>query len=235
MSPLQSVIRHDFINIRRDDVMRNLVGMMVVIIAAAALVRALGYFEPWWVEIQIVLLLSYTPGIGYLFGMLIVDEFDSGVNQAMQVSPLDTSGVAVARVVVAVAFVFVYSLAMLGIVRMIEISFVHVVLPLLGLAVATAWATITVPAFAKDKVQAFGLFKVVNISVQVAAVSLFVPEDAWYAPVFLLFPATWSVRGLLAFLAGDTTSGALWSLGGVAYFAVLLGISALAYHRKQHR
>lgn len=235
MSPLVSVIRHDLVNIRRDQIMRNLVGMMILVVAAAAVMRAMGFFEPWWVEIQIVLLLSYTPGIGFLFGMLIVDELDSGVHQAMQVSPVNTSGVALARIAVAVAFVFTYSLAMIAILRTIALPLHTLLLPLTGLALATAWATLTVPAFAKDKVQAFGLFKVVNLSVPVAALGLFVPSDAWYAPLLLSFPATWLVRGLLAFLAEDTTGGVLWSLGGIAYFAVLLAVSAVAFGRKQQR
>lgn len=233
MSPLMSLAAHDLASIRRDQVLLNIIGLMLVIVAIAAVLRAFDYFSDWWVTIQLLLLLGYMPGMGYLSAMLIVDEMDSGVHRALHVTPLSQSHVLALRILMCILFVLPYGLAMVLVTRMIELPLIQWLPPLLALSLASVWTAITVPALSRDKVQALGLFKGLNLYVQIAALYLFLPQESWYAQLLLLSPATWSVRSIIAFIDGATTAGYVWALGGAVFWIVLIALSSIAYQRKQ--
>jgi hypothetical protein len=225
---------HDLANIRRDQVLLNIIGLMLVVVAIAAVLRASGHFSDWWVTIQLVLLLGYMPGMGYLSAMLIVDEMDSGVHRALRVTPLSQGYVLALRIAMCVLFVLPYGLLMVLVTRMIELPLIQWVPSLLALSLASVWTAITVPALSHDKVQALGLFKGLNLYVQIAALYLFIPKDAWYAQLLLLSPATWSVKSILAFIEGTPGIGYLWALGGVVFWIVLIAVSVTIYRSRQN-
>lgn len=235
MSPLIRLAAHDLSSIRRDHVLVNVVGLMLVILAAAVALRVMGYFSEWWATIQILLLIAYMPAMGYLSAMLIVDELDSGVHRALRVTPLSYGHVLMLRSATCILFVLSYGLVMVLGTRMIELPLAQWLPPLLALSLSSVWMTTTVPAFSRDKVQALGLFKVLNLYVGTAALLLFLSPDSWYAQLLLLSPAAWSVKSLLAFIDGAEATGYYWALGGFVFWGILIAISLTTLQRRQDR
>jgi hypothetical protein len=68
-----------------------------------------------------------------------------------------------------------------------------------------------------------------HLYVQIAALYLFIPQDAWYAHLLLLSPATWSVKSVLAFIDGASVAGFLWAFGGIAFWTMLIAVSVAIY------
>lgn len=233
MNRVLAVIRHDLVSITRDSIMVNVVVMMIVVAALASVLRHMGLYPEWWHNTQLLLLIAYMPGMGYLFAMLIVDEMDSGVNQVLLVSPASAIGVFWARVSLPTAFVLAYAFAFIYAARAIELPFHQWLLPVLTLSMSVSWVTLLVPALSRDKVQALGLFKILNLYVAIATVGLFIPQDAWYRPVLWLTPASWALNGIQAFIAGEDAQGYAWSAGGLIFFGLLVAHAAWLYLRRQ--
>ncbi|MHB1329659.1 MAG: hypothetical protein ACYC2K_15785 [Gemmatimonadales bacterium] len=233
-SPLVSIIRHDLASIRRDSVLLNIVGLMLGILVIGAVIRESGYWEAWWTEIQILSLLGYVPGMGYLSAMLLVDERDSGVDHALQVVPVPALTILTLRLAMGLGFVLVYAVLLVMATRMIDLRWWQWLPPILSLSLASVWTTVTVPALARDKVQALGLFKGLNLYVQVAALHLFL-ADRWYADLLLLSPATWAVRSIQAMADGRTMHGYAWAVGGAVFWIGLIAVSITRFRRRLHR
>ena len=161
--------------------------------------------------------------------------FISGIDQALRVSPLRQSHAIALRITMCILFVLSYGITMVLVTRMVALPLVQWLLPLLALSLASVWTILTVLALSRDKVQAIGLFRALNLYVQIAALYLFIPQDAWYAQLLLASPATWSVKSVLAFIDGATAAGALWALGAIVFWASLIAVSIVAYRRGQDR
>lgn len=83
--------------------------------------------------------------------------------------------------------------------------------------------------------QALGLFRGLNLFVQVAALYLFISQDAWYARLLLLSPSNMVGEIDPRIYRREMASGYLWVLGGGLFLALLIAVSVVVYRRSGDR
>ena len=88
------------------------------------------------------------------------------------------------------------------------------------------------PWCARNNVHALGLFNTLNLYMQAAAVYLFIPHDRWYADLFLLSPATWANKNVLAFAGREPSIGYVWAFGSIVVFLALIAMAARSIGRR---
>ena len=224
-----TVLRHDGVRVRRDSVLLNLLGMTLAMLTTVLALRVTEAFREWWLPIQLVVLVGSMPGFGYLAGMLMIDEFDAGVDRALAVTPLSPWTTVALRASAAWLAATVFALVMILGGRLVILTPEQWWGPLMILTLTTPWIAILVPALASNKVRALGLFKGLNLFVAVGLVDLFLPRSAWYANLTLLTPSTWAIRALQASAEGVPSWG--WACGGLLYSTGLLLAAALLFRR----
>lgn len=238
MNAFTAIVLLDIRGILRDNVMFINIGMSVTIVA---IITVLGLFQHqlpgWsdWYPFMIALSLVGGPGgFGVLFGMLMVDENDSGVRQALAVTPVPPTRLILTRTIVATAWMCVWPAITLSIMnatwRTIDIPAIEWVAIILSYALLAPALALAIPTMAKDKVEALAVFKGLTFCTLVPLALYFVAPDAWYRPLFLISPTAWGIESFDAFRAGSR-AGYWWALGGAVYALALL-VAAATYLRR---
>ncbi len=179
----------------------------------------------WFPFMVAVSLVGGPGGFGFLFGLLMVEEGETGARTALAVTPVRPSVLIVTRTLVATAWMCVSPLTSIYVMnatwQAIDLRFVQwlgVVVPLALLTPALALAT---PALAGDKVRALAVFKGLSFVTLMPLATFFIRADAPYRRLFLVSPTGWVVESYRAFLDADS-AGYWWAAGGAAYAVVLL-------------
>lgn len=214
-----------------------LVFVVAIIIVAFIVFRLVAAYQPAWAPflppVFVALLLLNAIGFGMVVGFLLVEEADSGVRDALAVTPVATSALLLYRCVL--AFVGTLIAGVLGVVFtsvvILPVTAWAALLILIALLAPTV--ALAVPAIARNKVEALVLFRALG-AVLMAPVFTLILSDVWYRYAFLASPAGFLVEAYRAFLAG---SGAeyLWIAGGGLYAAALLAISIVRFRRIVYR
>ena len=243
MSAFHSVVRLDLRGIQRDRVALVTVAMSMV---GALIITTLGVFQhrlPGWSEwfpfMIAVSLVGGPSGIGFLFGLLMVEEGDTGVRDALTVSPIRPTALILIRTVVATAWMCVWPLASIYLMnstwQAVDLSLAQWLTVVLPLALLTPGFALLIPTFARDKVGAVAVAKALSFVALIPLALYFVPEGAAYRWVFWLSPTGWVVEALRAFTVSPVSSGLLWGLGGVAYALALLVAAVHLFKRNVYR
>jgi hypothetical protein len=242
MNATAAIVRLDVRGIGRDQVM-----LINVALSAATMVAitVLGVFQQslpgWlaWFPFMIALSLVSGPGgFGYMFGLLMVDENDSGVREALTVTPVTPARLLLTRSAVATLWMCLWPLFTVAVMnstwRALELSAVEWMTLVGSLALLTPACALAIPTFAKDKVEALAVFKGVTFATLAPLALYFIDAEAAYRPLFLVIPTAWAVFAFDAFVAGDAM-GYAWAAGGAIYALLLLALVVELYRRKVYR
>jgi hypothetical protein len=243
MSAVSSIVRLDLRGIRRDHVALATVVMSVF---GTVAITALGAFQDrlpgWgaWFPFMIAVSLVGGPGgFGFLFGLLMVEEGDSGVRQALAVSPVRPALLILIRTAVVTAWMCVWPLASVYLMnstwRGVDLTLVQWIAVVGPLALLTPALALLIPTLADDKVGALAVFKGLSFITLIPLASYFVPAAAAYRVVFLVSPTGWVVEALRAFTSVPSASGYRWAIGGTAYALALLAVVVHLFLRNVYR
>ena len=216
-----------------------LVYTLVLVLLATVAARVLGQFEPalgiarFHPVIAIAVLISIVVAFAMICGLLLVDETDSGVREALAVVPARPGLLLLCRTALALVCTVVLSLAGIAIMGLVALPLAAWLAVVAVLAPAVPVAGLVIPAVAGNKVEALALFKGASLILLAPLATFFLP-DAGYRLAFLVSPTGWAVEAYRAFLEGSPT-GYLWSAGGVLYASALMAAAAVHYHRTVYR
>lgn len=242
MTAITAIVQLDIRGILRDNVMFINVALSTVTVA---IIATLGLFQDdlpgWreWFPFMIALSLVSGPGgFGYLFGLLMVDESDSGVRSALVVTPVRPRTLILTRTVVAMAWLCIWPAITISIMnaawQTLELGLLEWAALIGSLAILAPVIALAIPMMAADKVAALAVFKGLTFVTLLPLAMYFIDVDAWYRLVFLASPTGWAIQAFDAFRGGDG-SGYWWAAGGAVYATSLLGMAVHFFQRNIYK
>ena len=163
--------------------------------------------------------------IGFIVGMLLLDERDDGTLQAIRVTPLSMRRYLAWKLSLPIAVTTLLTLLGIPLAGLIPFQLNFTAAALVG----ALWAPIlalAMAAFANNKLQGFVLMRVTNILLLIPMGVWFL--DARWEPLFALLPAYWPLKTF--WLAARGESYLLFFLIGAVYHAAIV---AWLYRRFQ--
>jgi len=243
MAATASILALDARGVMRDNVMLYNVGLSVV---GMSVITLLGYFhhsdQAWlaWFPFLIVMAIITNPsGYGFLFGLLMVDEQDSGVRSALAVSPVRPTTMLVVRMITSTLILVIWPMITIVIMnatwRALPVSYLQAAAVVTMLAPVAPLTALSVASYASNKVEALAIFKGISF-VMIAPLALkFIAADAAFRPFFLLSPTGWGYFAFDTVSNGNALAGYLYVAGGLLYNVFLLALTVGYYLRKTYK
>jgi fluoroquinolone transport system permease protein len=231
LAVLRELSRAEWRSIRRDSMLR---GLLILVFLLALLTRWLvpwisARFEldlaPHYPLIMSALVVFLAPVlIGFIVGMLLLDERDEGTLQAISVTPLPMWQYLSWKLSLPVAATSVLTVLMFPMVGLIPFRWSYLMAVIVGAMWAPLLALIMV-CFARNKLQGFVLMRVSNLLLVIPMLAWFFPR---WEPALACFPTYWPMKSL--WLSAEGNGSSLFFLVGVAFHLALI---ACLYRRFQ--
>jgi ABC-type multidrug transport system permease subunit len=241
MSAVVSILRLDLKGIRRDQVLALNASLSVVTMLVVTVMGLLRAGDPawarWFPALLALSLLTGPPSWGFLFGLLMVDEKDTGVRQALAVSPVSPGRMLLVRGVTSVVLMVIWPLVSVTVMnaawRGLAIPWWSWLPLVTVLALGAPLTALAVAAFAGNKVEAMALYKGISFMALAPLALFLVPSGAWWRWLFLALPSTWGLRAFEALRGGASVAG--WLAGALAFHGLLLLVALRAYTRSVYK
>ncbi len=241
MSAFTALVQLDIKGILRDDVMLINVVMSIIPIV---IITTLGAFQdhlPGWAD-WFPFMVAYTlvggVGFAFMFGLLMVEESDTGVRAAMLVTSISPNLFILTRTLVATVWMLIWPYITIVIMdstwQVLHLSAFELFTVVAMLALLTPALALAMPVLGSDKVEALAIFKGINFIMLIPLALYFFDADARYRPFFLVSPTAWTIETLDALIRGDS-NGYLWAAGGTGYALILLIAAVVAFRRKVYK
>lgn len=177
-------------------------------------------------------LLLITPVIyGGVIGFLLLDQRDTGMLLALQVTPLSLRRYLLTRLAVPILISLVLTPVALAIAGFVQLPFLALMLPVLAAVPLAPIAALMLVAFAENKVQGLALVKGTSLAMIAALGAGWVPVPWQWA--FGLLPTYWPVQLYGALLAAHP---AWWYLlGALLLDSVLIALLFRRFEQVVHR
>lgn len=235
-----TIIRLDARGIWRD---RVAVTTLALSVFGTLAITILGHFHDrlpgwstWFPFIVAMSLVGAPSGFAFLFGLLMIEEGETGARRALAVTPVRPTTFLLTRTAVATAWMAVWPLTSVYVMnwtwQVIDLPIAHWIAIVAPLALLTPAMALVIPTLADDKVGALAVFKGLSFIMLLPLALFIVPSDAWFRPVFLVSPAGWVVRTLQTFLDHPPSSAYWWAAGGATYAVGLLAAIVCVFRSK---
>lgn len=237
MKPTLAILLLDWKGITRDAVLALNASLSVGVMLAITVIGALRGDEPawarWFPALVALSLLTGPPSWGFLFGLLMVDEKDTGVRGALAVTPVSARRMLGVRSLFSLGLMTAWPLVSLAVMnatwRVLDVAW-WAWLPLVAtLALGAPLTALSVSAVAGNKVEAMALYKGINFAALTPLALYLVPPEAGWRWLFFALPSTWGLEAFEALHTGRDATG--WLAGALAFHVVLLLAALRAWTR----
>ncbi|WP_439620911.1 hypothetical protein [Hyphomonas sp.] len=243
MRAIASIIDLDLKGIMRDGVMLINIGMSLVVVAIIAVVGIYNHDNPemvaWFPFLIVMSVMTGPGGFGFLFGLLMVDEKDTGVRNVLAVAPIQPSVMLATRTLLMIAYLLAWPLLTVAAMNVtwqaLPITYTELLLVAASFALIGPVTALAVASYASNKVEALALFKFISFLTIAPLALKFIPGDAWYRSLFLLSPSGPGYMAFDAFVDHRTFRAVMFAMIGITYNLVLLAVCIRYYQSTLHK
>lgn len=245
MNRAVTILAFDLRSLARDSLLPTIALLLSVFLGAIAVIgfnrESLGleFLAPWVPYFVLFSLLTNVSTFGMLFGLILVEEVETGTRAALMVSPVPAARLVLLRTPwLLLLLVVLPPAAAYGIGYAWDVAvfaFVHWVVLAAVVAPLGAAIMISISTFAANRVEALALGKLYGAFTAPPILLAVFPEDAWYRYLLQVLPTAPVVEAFEALEAGRTQSAYLWLLWATIYIALAVFASVRRFVRRSYR